>query len=378
MNARRLKLAGRIALQSAATSSAESPAGNHDIAELRAWPLREPGSGRSYTVIRLRTKSGLTGWGETSRVSASDIDRAQRAILGRPATAYAVTSTGTPLDPAIHCAMIDITAKACRAPVYRLLGGPTRFKVRALAALQGASDSELAASMNAGVKAGYRAFDAPLPAPTGRNQGQAFDKTVRARMDSLRSAAPTNVDFVLRGSGTLMAGDAASVAASLERFHLLWFDEPCPVTNLRTIKKISDETVTPLGFGSDILDASLFQDLLREGVVDILRPSLHLQSINSIRRISALAETYYVAVAPYHQGGPIATAAALHLAASLPNFFIQHIPWPSDERDRRMRSELLTQPVENVREGFASLPDGIGLGIEVNESALEKYKETAA
>ena len=62
----------------------------------------------------------------------------------------------------------------------------------------------------------------------------------------------------------------------------------------------------------------------------------------------------------------------------LPNFFIQHIPWPSDERDRRMRSELVSQPIETVVDGFAELPVRPGLGIEVNESALEKYKEAAA
>jgi galactonate dehydratase len=374
MNVRRQKLAGWIALQSAAAA----PAGNHEINELRAYPLREPASGRTYTIVRLRTKGGLTGWGEAGRVGTGDVDKARSAVVGRPATAHAVTSSGTPLDPAIHCAMLDITAKACASPVYRLLGGPTRFKVRVLAALHGASDSELAASMAAGVKAGYRAFDVPLPAVTGRNQGQAFDKAARSRMDALRSAAPENVDFVLRGAGTLMAGDAASVAASLERFHLLWFDEPCPVSNLATIRKIAGETVTPLGFGRDVLEPGLFQDLLREGVVDILRPSLHLQGIHRIRRIATLAETYYVAVAPHHEGGPVATAAALHLAASLPNFFIQQIPWPADERDRRMRTELMAQPVETLRDGWAALPTGPGLGIDVNEGALEKYKETAA
>ena len=374
MNLRRLRLAERIALQGAAAI----PQGNHAISEMRTFAVREPGSGRAYTLVRLRTNSGLVGWGETARVSAADIEKARAAINGRAATAYAVTSTGTPLDPAIHCAMLDITGKACSAPVYRVLGGPTRFKVRALASLQGATDAELSSSMAAGVKAGFRAFDVPLPPTTGRNQGQAFDKAARVRMDTLRAAAPPNVNFVLRGTGTLMAGDAASIAASLERFHLLWFDEPCPTTNLRTIAKISEETVTPLGFGRDIANPSVFQDMLREGVVDILRPSLHLQGINRIRQIAALAETYYVAVAPNHEGGPIATTAALHLAASLPNFFIQCIPTPADERDRRMRSELLAQPVETVRDGFAALPSGHGLGIQVNEGALEKYKEAAA
>src|SRR5262249_40348323 len=155
-------------------------------------------------------------------------------IVGRPATAYAVTSTGTPLDAAIHCAMLDIIGKAVAAPVYRVLGGPTRFKARALASLSGATDAELTASMNALAKAGFQAFDVPIPAVNWRNQGQAFDKAARARMDGLRSAAPPTANFVLRGNGTLMAGDAAAVASSLERFHLLWFDEPCLLTNLRT------------------------------------------------------------------------------------------------------------------------------------------------
>jgi galactonate dehydratase len=168
------------------------------------------------------------------------------------------------------------------------------------------------------------------------------------------------------------------VAASLERFHLLWFDEPCPVTNLQTIRKIAGESVTPLGFGRGMTEPSVFQDLLREGLVDILRPDFHTLSISSIRQIAAMAETYYVAVAPRHDGGPIATAAALHLAASLPNFFIQNIPWPLDERDRSMRLELLSQPIETVVDGFGALPAKPGLGIEVNESALEKYKEAAA
>jgi galactonate dehydratase len=372
MNVRRNKLAQWIALQAAAAT----PKDSHSITDLRTYPLREPASGRTYTVVRLSTQSGLIGWGEAGRVSAAEAERARSVVMGRPATAYAVTTTGTPLDPAINSAMLDITAKACSAPVYRLLGGPTRFKARAMAALHGTTDSELSASMAAALKWGFLAFDVPLPATTGRNQGQAFDKALRGRMEALRSAAPENVDFVLRGAGTLMAGDAASAAASMERFRLLWFDEPCPLTNFRTIRKISDESVTPLGFGRGVSEPSIFQDLLREGIADILRPNLHIDSISRIRQIGALAETYYVAIAPNHEGGPIATAAALHLAASLPNFFIQHIPFPTDERDRRMRAELLSQPVENVRDGFAALPSGPGLGIDVNERALEKYKET--
>ena len=133
-----------------------------------------------------------------------------------------------------------------------------------------------------------------------------------------------------------------------------------------------------LAFGRDVASASVYQDLLREGIADILRPSIQRDGITGIRQIAAMAETYYVAVAPNHEGGPIGTAAALHLAASLPNFFIQSVPWPENERDRRMRADLVSEPVETVRDGFLSLPTAPGLGITVNESALEKYKEAVA
>ncbi|HYZ83731.1 MAG TPA: enolase C-terminal domain-like protein [Bryobacteraceae bacterium] len=375
MNARRHRLANHIAMQSAAAAPSGSA---HEITALEAYPLREPSSGRRYTVVKVRTKSGLTGFGEAPAITADEIGKARQAISGKIATAYATISTGTTLDGAINMALLDITAKAASAPVYRLLGGPTRHKVRALAAITGDSNSDLARSMGEGMKAGYRAFQVPLPATTARNHGQNFDRAVRTRMESLRSAAGENIDFVLDGAGKLTPGDAASVASSLERFHLLWFNEPCPLTNLHTVQKITDESVTPLGFGRNIENPSLFQDMMREGIIDILRPDLHRYGMSKIRQVATLAETYYTAVAPNHEGGPIATAAALHLAAGLPNFFIQHVPLPAAEGDRRMRAEILSQPIEQVQEGFLPLPTGAGLSIEVNEAALNKYKDTSA
>jgi galactonate dehydratase len=131
--------------------------------------------------------------------------------------------------------------------------------------------------------------------------------------------------------------------------------------------------VTPLGFGRDITDASVFLALLREGLVDVVRPDIGRWGITGARRVATLAESYYVAIAPHHDGGPIATAAALHLAASVPNFFIQHVPLPADPKDRAMRADLIAGALETPRDGFLQLPTGPGLGIQVNESALEKY-----
>jgi galactonate dehydratase len=114
--------------------------------------------------------------------------------------------------------------------------------------------------------------------------------------------------------------------------------------------------------------------LLREDAIDVIRPSVSDCGITAIRRMAAIAETYYVAAAPYHDGGPIATAAALHIAASLPNFYIQQVPFPESAEDRRMRAEIAGGLLETPRDGFLSLPTGPGLGINVNEQALEKYR----
>lgn len=131
----------------------------------------------------------------------------------------------------------------------------------------------------------------------------------------------------------------------------------------------------PVGLGRFVHDIGVFQDLLRWGSIDLLRPSLGLNSIVKIRRMAAIAETHYVAVAPYHNGGPIATATGIHLAASLPNSFIQQIPFPSSERDAAMRTELVSGNQEVAKEGFAPLVNKPGLGIEVDERALDRYSE---
>ncbi len=347
----------------------------HQITQVEAFPLREPTSRRAYTLVRIRTRSGLAGYGECSTVSRADLEDARQALSGRAATAYAGVSLGTPMQPAVITALLDIVGQACDAPVYRVLGGPTRYKLRVLTSLAGSTDAELHASLSSGLKAGFRAFQVPAPPPAARNQGQAYVRSVRARLETLSVAASDDVDFVLDGAGRLSPSDAASAAAALEDFHLLWFDEPCPLSNFPRVRRISETTVTPLGFGRSINQLHTFQDLLREEILDVARPDLSRMSILDIRRIAVLAETYYVAVAPHHEGGPVATATAMHLAASLPNFFLQHIPLPASQADQSMRSELLLHPVEITQDGFATLVSGPGLGITVNEKALEKYKD---
>lgn len=343
----------------AATTIASGP---HAIAQVLAYAVPASGDGGAYTVLQIDTQSGITGYGECKPLSSSNVQALRNVLVGKSALAYEALGPMAP-EPArggLNMALLDIVGKVTKAPVYRVLGGPTRFEARAIAKLVGASDSELESDMQRHRAAGVRAFMIPITPPEARNQGSLFIKLNVDRFKSLQAAAP-DADFAIGGSEELTPGDAGSLAAALEPLRPLWFDEPCTVTNTSAIHKIADETVVPLAFGRDIWNGGTFQDLLREGIVDLVRPDLLVYGISGVCRIAAMAETYYTAVAPSHDAGPIATVAALHAAASMPNFFVLQIPG----------SGIGTA---TIRDGFFELPKGPGLGITVDKTSFERNR----
>lgn len=342
------------------STPAES-SGPHTISRIEAFAAPGPGGSSPYSVLQVSTRSGVTGYGECKPLSRTDVESLNQ-LVGKPAYAYEAL---TPMAPApaqggLNMALLDIVGKITNAPVYRVMGGPTRFEARAIARLAGSSDNELHASLQKQMAAGVRAFLAPIDGPTARNQGSAFVKANLDRFIALRAAAP-EADFALESRDELTPGDALTLAAALQSHHPLWFDEPCQITNLELLHKVSDQTVVPLGFGRNIRNPGTFQDLLREGVVDLVRPDLLVYGISGVCRIASMAETYYTAMALWHSAGPIATAAALHAAASMPNFFILQIP------DSGPGSAI-------IRNGFFELPKGPGLGVTVDTNQWERNR----
>lgn len=370
---RRARLSALLAAQAGALGRSS---GALAIANCKAYAIREPVAGREYAILRIETAGGMAGWGETHSIGGAELVQAQTILRGRQATEYApvhaLLKDLPNLQAATNMALLDIIGQAAKAPVFQVLGGPTRHKVRALATLAGGDDAALTAAMKRSLAAGFRAFSVPAVVPSTRNSGQAFVAANRKRLETLRAAAGEQPDFVIDCGAALTPGDAASLSAELERLHPLWLDEPCELTNLAAIRKIASERVTPLGFGRFVTRGATFQDLLRQDLIDVFRPDLARHGISQIRKLAALAEVNYVAVAPYHAGGPIGTVAALHLAASLPNFYIQQLSLPEAGEDLRFRAELAGAGLEAVTEGYFSLPVSPGLGLKIDPSLFSK------
>lgn len=353
------------------------------IARVTPRAVAEPG-GRLYLVVRVDTDDGLSGYAETEAgsVPQAAVDRLKRelhALLGTNPARYVrvdedLRRSGASLASraVANVACLDILGQATKASVYEILGGPTRHKVRAVAVLPTGSDAELRDSVMAAKREGHRAFSVPLAMPSGMERGRRFFTAVRNTLDSLRAAAGEECDFVLDCGGRPSPGEARSIAARMEGFHLLFMDEPCGELSATAQASISKASAVPIGYGRGFTECARFQDLLREDGVDVLRPAPAIHGLTSLRKAAAIAETCYVAVAPFHRGGPIGAAAGLQLCAALPNSFAQETPFSARAADRQLRAAISGWD-ETPVDGFFPLPARPGLGLSVDERALDAH-----
>lgn len=349
------------------------------VAGFRAWRLKEPVSGRRYTVVKLTSQSGVTGYGEGGPSTATDIADARAAAMGRRATESEFIRhrlvAAPAMEAAVSNAMLELISKSKGLPIYQYLGGPTRFKVRMLAHLEGPDEAGMAAPLERARRSGIRAFTMALPPRESLAPLQVWVDQVRGRVTNMQARGGANSEWVLDAAGGMTPGDAATVAVALERAHPIWFDEPVATLTTAALAKIVDQSTMPIGLGRSVTDLAVFQNLLRFGSVNVLRPALGLNSVTKIKRMAAIAESHYVAIVPYHDGGPIGTAAGIHLNAALPNSYAQQVPMPAADRDAAMRAEIASGDIETATDGFAALRNRPGLGFEVNEKALDQYSE---
>ncbi|MEP7064100.1 MAG: mandelate racemase/muconate lactonizing enzyme family protein [Betaproteobacteria bacterium] len=341
----------------------------------------------NWLFVRIDTDEGLSGWGEGSLHGSIDAvetairEMAPQLVGEDPAgperhwhrmyhawrwRGGAVSQTAL---SALDIALWDLEGKRLGVPVARLLGGAIRTKLRAYAShwLQGANTPEAAfEGAREAVRRGFSGFKCRPFSAEGLRANEAGEmRRAAALMEAAREGAG-DAEIFIECSEFLSPRTAPMLDAALQPFRPGWFEEPIPFENARAMARLQREIRTPIATGERLLSRFEYRELLESGGCKIVQPDLmHAGGFTEIRKIAALADTWYVPVAPHNPGGPICTAAAMHLAASIPNFLILE----QMEPQRAMRDRASNIPIR-LEDGHLLLPEGPGLGIEPNLDAL--------
>ncbi len=258
----------------------------------------------------------------------------------------------------IDMALWDIKGKVLGVPVYELLGGPTRTRVRVYAH---ASNVEQMKRQKA------RGFTAFKTGPAKRRPARYVETPAAVqyaaeRFAELRTAMGNDVDIGIDFHGAISPALAKMLIKALEPYQPMFIEEPCQAQNHDVMAEIARGTHLPIATGERVFTKWGFREVLEKRAASILQPDLcHAGGITECRLIAGMAEAYYASVAPHNPLGPISLAAGVQLAASIPNFLCQE--------QVSLGEGYLRKPF-TVRDGYLELPTGPGLGIELDENAL--------
>ena len=272
----------------------------------------------------------------------------------------------------IDQALWDIKGKALGVPVYELLGGPTRDRIRVYA---GGGDPE---TMKLKVAEGFNAFKTGLHQHLPRTiETLGFVEREAEHFAAMREAVGSDVDIAIDFHGAVPPQTAMLLIKALEPFQPLFIEEPIQCQNVGLMAEIAAKTHIPIATGERIFTKWGFREILEKGAASVLQPDLcHAGGITECRLIAGMAEAYYATMAWHNPLGPISLAAGVQSAAAIPNFLIQEgagVLSPGEG--------ILKKPFE-VKDGFLVLPTEPGLGVELDddylENGLKEYDETGA
>ena len=258
----------------------------------------------------------------------------------------------------IDMALWDIKGKALGVPVYELLGGPTRQRVRVYA------HARTPEAVQAGRARGFTAFKT---GPAKRRPSRYLETPAEVhyaaeQFGALRRAAGGDVDLAIDFHGAISPALARVLIKALEPYQPMFIEEPINCQNHDVMAEIARGTHLPIATGERVFTKWGFREVLEKRAATILQPDLcHAGGITEVRLIAGMAEAYYATIAPHNPLGPISLAAGVQLAASIPNFLCQE--------QVSLGEGYLKQPFV-LRQGHLDLPTGPGLGIELDENAL--------
>jgi galactonate dehydratase len=259
----------------------------------------------------------------------------------------------------IDQALWDIKGKLLNLPVYELLGGPTRDRVRIYGRASNAEE------MKQRVKEGYTVIKTGVAKvnPARAVENPKFIKHAVENFASLREAGGDTMDIGIDFHGAIPPQTSKILIKQLEPYQPMFVEEPCQPQNVDVLVDIARSTYLPIATGERIFTKWGFREILEKGAATILQPDLcHAGGITEGRIIAGMAEAYYAVIAPHNPMGPISLASGLQLAASIPNFLVQE--------QVSLGEGYLKQPFKLEKDGTVLVPTGPGLGVELDENKL--------
>ena len=341
----------------------------------------------NWSFVRVHTDSGISGIGEGTfwgypAATHSVIEVLKKYLIGQDplriehhwqnlyrAHCFRGAAVSSALA-AIDIALWDIAGKHYGAPVYQLLGGMVRDKVRLYAMTGGGSVEEIVEKANAYVDEGYSAIKInPIPLDHHLMGHSELIKETVARVAAVRDAVGSHVDIGVEMHRKLGPGEAIAIGAELERFHLMFYEDPIPPENIQSWREVAAQVRIPIATGERLYNIFEFRELLEARGVHIVRPDVGVAGgLSQCKKIAAVAESYNAYFMPHNAFSPVATIAHVQLDAAVPNFLIQEY----GDDHKSPKREVLKTPLE-PKDGYLSVPDGPGLGIELNDEFISSH-----
>ena len=349
------------------------------------------------THVRVYTDQGLIGEGESTDASvgsAALIRSFRRFLIGksplnvdalwesiRTAGIFAGAQGGQYITAltGLETALWDLTGKALGLPIYQLLGGKFRDRVR----MYCDSDMEDPLGKEAERKLpwiesnGFTAMKIDIDQARDPARFDAVNWTASNgeidRMVSwvrhIRESIPKQMDLAVDMHGRYDANTGKRVAAAVEPYRLLWLEEPVPPEDIDAMADIRHSTKTPICCGENLYMRWGFRELLDKQAADIIMPDIQkVGGLSEARKVANLAQTYYVPFAPHCVVSPIGTMASAHVCASIPNFLVCEWHWINHVdlwKDFVKEGEIISK-------GYITVPERPGIGVEMNEAAARK------
>lgn len=341
---------------------------------------------QNWLFVKVLTDEGIYGWGEasvegqTKAVEQSIHILAERSVIGEDPrhiekiwqkmyrhgfwkSGFIVMSAISGIDQALW----DINGKIYNVPVYMLLGGPVRDKIRTYTHAGNAESARKAVELGFdGIKTGG-GKSCPIYDP---ESNAAF---LDENLASIRKAIGKDKVLCIDNHGQGVASEAIKLLEAAAKHNVYFFEEPIPPENSAAYQRIRDShSNVPIAAGERLYSRFDYREVIEHQLFDFVQPDIcHCGGITEIRKIAAMVEPFHIKFAPHNPNGPVATAASLHVCAATQNFAI--LEFAAHSVYARSDIYNLSFQPEN---GYFPLPEGPGLGIELNEEAFEKYPYT--